>query len=39
MVTMCALICNRELARTVPHNYACLFLFTACFSYMVGFVV
>lgn len=34
---MCALICVRKLARTVPTNYILLFLFTFCEAYFVMF--
>jgi len=38
-VFMCALVCSKTLARTVPQNYIILLLFTLCESYTVAVAV
>ena len=38
IVTLYALGCYQQVARRVPLNYILLGVFTACFSYMTGFV-
>lgn len=37
IITECALICNKDLARRVPTNYICLGVFTLCEAYLVAF--
>jgi FtsH-binding integral membrane protein len=32
------IICNKQVARTVPQNYICLGIFTFCQAYMVAFI-
>ncbi len=38
IAAMCAVLCNKTLARSVPVNYILLLIFTLALSYIVGFI-
>ena len=37
IIVLCAIMCFRSVAKTVPTNYICLIVFTLCEAYMVSF--
>ena len=34
----CAILCCMKVARTSPANYILLFLFTLCYTYLIGYI-